>query len=156
MSYSPKYVPFDEIPIQIPDDYSDKEKEAALEFAEATIELDLNEGQDIPGQALNNLGTYIRAAIKQKATCELAKGAEHPDDVSLSDLSSTGADKATYAADAFCDRYDEIADKLMDSGVFGDDGPGDTSPFTFTTDNPTPRDEYQTDPVEEDRFNRYN
>jgi len=110
MSYSPKYVPFDEIPIQIPDDYADNEKEAALEFAEASIELDLNEGKDIPGQALNNLGTYIRAAIKQKATCELAKGAEHPD----------------------------------------------TSPFTFTTDNPTPRDEYQTDPVEEDRFNRFN
>lgn len=155
MSYSPKYVPFDEIPIQIPDDYADNEKEAALEFAEASIELDLNEGEDIPGQALNNLGTYIRAAIKQKATCELAKGAEHPDDVSLSDLAS-GSGKEDYASDAFCERYDELVDKLRDAGVFGEDGPGDTSPFTFTTDNPTPRDEYQTDPVEEDRFNRYN
>jgi hypothetical protein len=155
MAYSPKYVDLADVPVQIPDDYSDKEKRDALEFAEASIELDLNEGKDVPGEALDNLGTYIRSAIKQKTTCELAKGAEAPDDTSLSDLSSTGADKADYAAEAFCDRYDELVDKLRDAGVFGEDSAGDTSPVTITTNDPTPEDEYQTDPVEEDSFNRY-
>jgi len=155
MSYSPKYVQFDDIPVQIPDDYSNKEKQAALEFAEATAELDLNEGEDLPGQAMTNLGTMIRAAIKQKATCELAKGSEHPDDVALTDLADDGSTKSDYAADAFCDRYDELIDKLRDSGLFGEDSAGDTSPFVYSTGDPTPRDEYKDYPVDEDSFNNY-
>lgn len=155
MAYSPKYITFEDIPVQIPDDYSDEEKSAAIEFAEASAELDMNDGQEFLQSTLDDAGVMINSAIKQKATCELAKGAEHPDDVALTDLSDTGADKAEYAAEAFCDRYDELTDKIEQSGVLGEDAAGTTSPYTYTTGDPSPRDRYQDYPVEEDSFDEY-
>lgn len=155
MAYSPTYVALEDIPVQIPDDYSNREKTAALEFAESSAELDLADGSPIPQQALDDAGVMIRSAIKQKATCELAKGAEHPDDTALTDLSDTGSDKAEYAAEAFCDRYDELIDKIMDSGILGEDSAGDTSPYVYSTSDPTPDDEYQDYPVDDDDYNPY-
>lgn len=131
--YTPKYTSLDEIPIQIPDDYSYKEKRDALEFAEAIIEIDLNDGERIPEEEF----TYLyEAALKQKATCELAKGSEHPDDTALGDLEDTGSTKVDYATDAFCQRYQELIDKIRDSG--GDDGVGDGYPdeYVYTTSAP--------------------
>jgi hypothetical protein len=156
MTYSPQYVTFEEIPVQIPDDYSDDEKAAALEFAESSAELDINDGDGISQSLLSNAGVMIVSAIKQKATCELAKGAEHPDDTALTDLSDTGADKADYAAEAFCDRYDELVEKITNSGLIGDDEPGSTAPYVYSTNDPTPDDDYQEETVDEDDFNRYN
>lgn len=156
MAYSSKYIDLTDIPVQIPDDYSDKEKGDALEFAESSIELELTEGQAIEQSTLNGpAGFAIRAAIKQKATCELAKGAEHPDDTALTDLSDTGADKADYAAEAFCDRAQELIDKIQRSGVLGEDADGSTSPYVYTTSDPTPRDDYYEFPVDEDDYNKY-
>ncbi len=153
MAYSSKYVEFTEIPVQIPDDYSDKEKGDALEFADASLELSLNEGEPLDQETLNGpAGFAIRSAIKQKATCELAKGAEHPDDTALTDLSDTGADKADYAAQAFCDRYQELVDQIQDSGVLGDDAAGSTSPYVYSTSDPTPDDRYYDFPVDEDGY----
>lgn len=155
MTYSPQYITFEEIPVQIPDDYSDDEKAAALEFAESSAELDINDGSPIPQETLNNAGIMIQSAIKQKATCELAKGAEHPDDTALTDLSDTGADKADYAFEAFCDRYDELVDKITNSGLIGDDEAGSTAPYVYSTSDPTPDDDYQEQTVDEDDFDRY-
>jgi hypothetical protein len=155
MAYSPKYVSFEQIPVQIPDDYTIREKSSALEFAESSIELDLNDGKQIDQDTLDAARTMIQSAIKQKATCELAKGAEHPDDVALTDLSSTGANKVEYAAEAFCDRYDELVEKIRRSGILGEDSDGDTSPFVYSTSDPTPDDHYQEYPVDDDTFNRY-
>ncbi len=152
MAYSPQYVTFEDIPVQIPDDYADREKAAALEFAESSAELDLNDGNTIPQEVIDDAGVMIRSAIKQKATCELAKGAEHPDDAALTDLSSTGSDKSEYAADAFCNRYDELVDKIETSGILGDDSPSDRSPYVYSTGDPSPRDRYQEYPVDEDSF----
>jgi len=152
MTYSPKYVSFEDIPVQIPDDYTRREKVAALEFAESSAELDMNEGNQIPQDVLNDAGVMINSAIKQKATCELAKGAEHPDDVALTDLSDTGSDKADYAADAFCNRYDELVEKITASGILGEDSSGDTSPYVYSTSDPSPRDRYQEYPVDENSF----
>jgi hypothetical protein len=153
MAYSPKYVTFQDIPVQIPDDYADREKSAALEFAESSIELDINQGQTIEQDVLDNAGVMIRSAIKQKATCELAKGAEHPDDTALTDLSDTGSNKADYAVEAFCDRYDELVNKIEQSDVLGEDAAGSTGPLTYTTGDPSPYDRYQEHPVDEDSFN---
>jgi hypothetical protein len=156
MAYSSKYVDLTEIPVQIPDDYSDTEKGDALEFAESSIELELTEGQAIEQDTLGGpAGFAIRSAIKQKATCELAKGAEHPDDTALTDLSDTGSDKADYAAEAFCDRYQELVDKIQDSGVLGDDASGTTSPYVYSTSDPTPDDRYWEFPVDEDDYDKY-
>jgi hypothetical protein len=156
MAYSSKYVDLTEIPVQIPDDYSDKEKGDALEFAESSLELELNDGQPLEQETLDGpAGFAIRSALKQKATCELAKGAEHPDDTALTDLSDTGSDKADYAFDAFCDRYEELIDKVDSSGVLGDDAPGATSPYVYSTSDPSPDDDYWEFPVDEDDYNPY-
>jgi len=137
MAYSPNYVQVDDVPVQIPDDYEDFEKLDAIEFAETSLELDLNEGDVIPSDKVTSV---MRAAVKQKATCELAKGAEHPDDTALTDLSTTGADKAEYAAAAFCNRYDELISKILDSdqleklGLEGES----TDPYVYSTSDPSP------------------
>jgi len=93
----------------------------------------------------------VISAVKQKATCELAKGAEDPDSVALTDLSS-GSGQSDYATDAFCDRYDEIIMKIEKSSLLGDETGGDISPFVYTTSDPTPTNEYQEYPVDEDSF----
>lgn len=136
MAYSPKYVQVDDVPVQIPDDYDDHEKLDAIEVAESSLELDLNEGIKIPSDKVRPV---MRTAIKQKATCELAKGAEHPDDAALTDLSTTGSDKAEYAAEAFCQRYDELINKILDSDLLVDLGlEGEsTDPYVYSTDDPT-------------------
>lgn len=137
MAYSPKYINVDDIPVQIPDDYSNSEKLDAIEFAESSLELDLNDGNAIPDGKDTSV---MRAAVKQKATCELAKGAEHPDDTALTDLSTTGSNKADYAAEAFCDRYDELIDKILDSDQLEEIGlEGEsTDPLVYSTSDPTP------------------
>lgn len=137
MPYSPKYIEVADVPVQIPDDYNDKEKLDAIEFAETSLELDLNDGNGISSDKITS---QMRAAIKQKATCELAKGAEHPDNMKLTDLSDTGADKMDYAAEAFCNRYDEIIDKILDSGQLEEIGlEGEsTDPYVYSTSDPTP------------------
>ena len=137
MAYSPNYVQVDDVPVQIPDDYEDFEKLDAIEFAETSLELDLNEGDVIPSDKVTSV---MRAAVKQKATCELAKGAEHPDDTALTDLSTTGADKAEYAAEAFCNRYDELISKILDSDQLEKlslEGES-TDPYVYSTSDPSP------------------
>jgi hypothetical protein len=123
MAYEPQYVTLDSIPVQIPDDYQPSEKRDALEFAETLIEIELNDGEE-----LQNVTAAHTAAIKQKATCELAKGSEHPDDVALGDLEDSGDTKAEYAAEAFCQRYQEIVSKIqsfIESST--------TGPYVYTT-----------------------
>jgi len=132
MAYSPRYITVDQVPVQIPDDYSQQEKLDAIEFAEAAAELDLRDGTRFTD---GELSPNIIMAIRQKATCELAKGAEHPDDMALTDLSDTGADKADYAENAFCQRYDELISKIQNTDKFQDEG-GSTDPYVYNTSKP--------------------
>lgn len=136
MAYDPKYVTISDVPVQIPDDYSAEEKEDALEYAEASLELDLNDGSVIPQSQLSSM---MKAAVKQLATCQLAKGAEHPDDISLGDLEDTGNTKVDYAQ-SFCDEYEKIVDKLIASGALSDLGPSGQSndPYVYNTKDPSP------------------
>lgn len=132
MSYSPQYVNIDEVPVrQVPDDYDLSEKQDALEFAESSIELDVYNGDTIPEEDVND---HIVAAVKQKATCELVKGAEDPTSTKLGDLADDGTTKTDYAL-SFCDRYEEIVDKINDSGIL-EEGGQLTAPYTYTTSNP--------------------
>lgn len=128
MAYSPRYVERHEVPVQIPDDYNEREKNAALEFAEASIELDVNDGETLPEEDVTPL---VKSAIKQKATCELAKGADSPDSTKLGDLNDDGSNKVDYAQ-SFCDRYDEIVTKLLSTDMFGES----TDPYVYSTDPP--------------------
>lgn len=133
MAYSPKYVNLEEVPVrQVPDDYDKCEKEDALEFAESSLELDVYDGETIPEE---DRTSSVVAAVKQKATCELVKGAEDPTSTKLGDLADDGSNKTDYA-NSFCDRYDEIVDKINESGVLGEEGGQLTSPYVYSTSNP--------------------
>lgn len=133
MAYSPKYVELENVPVrQVPDDYDKSEKEDALEFAEASLELDVYDGEELPNDAII---PQVVAAVKQKATCELVKGAEDPTSTKLGDLSDDGTNKTDYA-NSFCDRYDEIVDKINDSGVLGEESGQLTEPYVYTTSDP--------------------
>lgn len=133
MAYSPKYVNLEDVPVrQVPDDYDKAEKEDSLEFAEASIELDLYNGETI---APEDRIPQVIAAIKQKATCELVKGAEDPTSTKLGDLDDSGTNKTDYA-NSFCDRYDEIVEKITDSDVLTEEEAEKTGPYTYTTSDP--------------------
>jgi hypothetical protein len=127
--HTPQYVDVSDIPMQIPDDYTDAQKFDALEVAEAAAELDLNDGgslNDIPP----NLMSKVRTAIKQKATAELAESAEDPDDVTLGDLSDDGTTKQDYA-DQYHEQYESLISKIRNSDVLKDTQ--DDSAYVYNT-----------------------
>lgn len=122
---SPKYLDsYDDVPVQIPDDFGQQEKEDAVELAESLIEVELEDGG-----ALSAVTSVHKAAIKQRATCELVKGASHPDDATIGDIQDDGTSKSDYAQDAFCRHYHELVDKIS---AFMDDDGGNT-PFVYNT-----------------------
>ena len=132
MAYSPKYIEIQDVPLrQVPDDYSDAAKEDAIEFAESSVELDVFNGKRIPNQNVNQM---VRAAVKQKATCELVKGAQDPTSTKLGDLSDDGTTKGDYA-NTFCDRYREIVEKINRTDALPDSG-SQTNPFVYSTSDP--------------------
>lgn len=131
MPYIPRYVDTNEIPIQIPDDYSDEQKRQALEVAEGEAELDLNDAERFDTEELpRGVLSKIETAVKQKATGELAQGAEDPNDVTLGDIEDSGTNKSDYAQ-RFHDRYNEIVAKIRNSGVL--DSTRDDSPYVYNT-----------------------
>lgn len=138
MAYTPKYVSLSDVPVQIPDDYSQQQKEDALQSAEASLELDLNDGDEIPS---NEVVPSMVTAVKHKATCHLAQGAESPDDVTLGDIDDSGTTMTEYAQ-AFCDHYDELVDKMLDADILADEGGESTSPYTYSTEKPEDDDNY--------------
>lgn len=130
MVYSPKYLSLDDVPVrQVPDDYTDREKTDALELAEASIELDVYNGEKIPAE---DQIPQVLTAVKQKATCELVKGSEDPTSTKLGDLSDQGTNKSDYA-NTFCDAYDGLVDKINGSGVLGEESGQLTDPYIYTT-----------------------
>lgn len=129
MAYSPRYINLEDIPVQVPDEYSDKEKLDALHTAESSLEIDVNDGEQIPE---DDIVSIIRAAIRQKATCELIKGASHPNDVKLGDLQDpTGRQDLAMT---FCERYEEMVAKINESGLI--DSTQSKKPYTYTTRKP--------------------
>lgn len=127
--HEPQYIELSDIPVQIPDDYSDKQKHQAIEVAEAEIELDLNDGKplhNIPEELMPK----VRVALKQKATSELAEGAEDPDDVTLGDLSDGGTNKEDYA-EIFNSQYEKLVVKIRNSDALEDDK--DDSAYVYNT-----------------------
>lgn len=130
MAYEPKYVTISDVPVQIPDDYSQKQKENALEAAEASLELDLNDGETIPS---DKIVPSMVTAVKHKATCHLAQGAESADDVTLGDVDDSGTTMTDYAQ-SFCDHYDEIVEKMLDVDILSDVDGESTAPFTYSTE----------------------
>lgn len=130
MPYQPQYVDFSEIPVQIPDDYDFSDKRQALEIAEVSAELDLNDGAELTKDVPDKVMSKVRVAIKQKATANLISSAESPDDVTLGDLEDGGTNKSDYG-DNFDERYNTIITKIRNSDVLDDTQ--DDSAYTYTT-----------------------
>ena len=127
MAYSPRYTTRSEVPVQVPDDYTTKEKNDALEVAERSLELDLNDGMPI---SEGSFAPIMEVAVKQKATCEMVKSADDPNSTKLGDLSDQGTNKQDFA-ETFCSRYQEIIEKILSSGMFNEDD--SRSPYIYTT-----------------------
>lgn len=127
--HEPEYIELNDIPVQIPDDYSNQEKTSALEVAEAEIELDLNDGKDLH-DVPSHLEQKIRTAIKQLATAELIRSAEDPNDVTLGDLGDSGANKRDFA-EKYEEKYDSLVSKIRNSNAL--ESEDDDSAYVFTT-----------------------
>lgn len=127
--YQVQYITLSDVPIQVPDDYSDEQKRNAIKVAEQSAELDLNDGApltELPPTILPNIET----AIQQKATAELLRAAEDPDDTTIGDLNDDGTTKADYA-ERYDDQYASMITKIQNSDVIEDTR--DDSAYVFTT-----------------------
>lgn len=124
MAYSPKYLDsLDDVPVQVPDNFPQQDKEDAVELAESLIEIDLEEGD-----GLSTVSQVHKVAIKQRATCELVKGANDPDDATIGDIQDDGTTKSEYAHESFCDHYEQLVGKIR---VFMEEDTGGT--FVYNT-----------------------
>ena len=131
MSYTPKYISIDDIPVQVPvDDYSEQEKADAIEVAESSMELDVNDGVQL---TKDQLFSIVIAGIKQKATCELIKGASHQNSIKLGDIEQ--GDARLDLAENFCDSYEEIVAKINKRGLLDETGTS-MKPYSYTTRKP--------------------
>lgn len=134
MAYSPKYLDsLNDVPVQIPDDFNSTDKSNAVQLAEALIEVDLEDGSE-----LNTVTAVHKAAIKQRATCELAKGASDPDSVSIGDVQDDGMNKTDFAHEAFCNHYNDLVAKIR---RFMEEDTG--GPYVYSTSKSEEREEWE-------------
>jgi len=130
MVYTPQYVSFGEIPIHVPDDYTSSQKADALQYAESSIELDVNDGEHISEKKQISA---VDSAVKQLATAHLVRSSEETTDVKLGDLEDSGS-VASDLADDFESSYDEQVSRIINSGVFDDNIGGESNaPYITST-----------------------
>lgn len=131
--YTPRYIDTDDVPVQVPDEYSDQEKADAIEVAETSLEIDVYDGVPIEDEDFDEFSSVLTAALKQKATCELIKGASHPNDVKLGDIQEdTGKEDL---AETFCDRYTDLVMKINEAPIL--ENSQSLGAYSYTTDPPT-------------------
>jgi len=109
--YEPKYVTVSDVPIEIPDNYTDAQKREALFGAETDLELDRRGGDEIPDDELRNI--HIQA-ITNLATHYLARSATNPSDVTLGELEDGGDEKEDHAYQ-YLNTYKECLNKMAEA-----------------------------------------
>ena len=128
-NYAPKYIELEDVPVAGPDDYTDSAKRRALFEAESTLELDVNDGQEITE---GNLISAHRAAVMNLGTHILTHSAHSPDDVTLGDMADDGGQSMDYSS-KFLERYERLIEKIRGT-TQGDQGYGNHSVSTNTRD----------------------
>lgn len=113
--YQPKYVELEDVPLSGPDEYSSEEKRKALFHAEASLELDVNNGSPFE---LDEISNSHRSAIINLATHVLTHAAEEPSDVTIGDMQSGGGTITEYSS-RYLDEYQRIVEGLVESGSGG-------------------------------------
>jgi hypothetical protein len=147
MSYKPKYVTIDDVPVaSVPDDYTSEEKRQALQFAEGKLELDVNDGNRIN---LNSLVQPMEVAVQYLSTYQLTLGAEDVDSVTLSDLSDDGSNKTDYANE-YLRMYNNIVSSINDSDSVLSDSDSHQKEYVYTTEEPD--EDWNDIPYDEPRF----
>lgn len=146
MPYTPKYVDIDDVPISsVPDDYSPEEKREALQFAEGKLEMDINDGNRI---IANELVQPMKVAIKYLSTYQLTLGAEHVDNMALSDLDDDGSTKTEYANE-YLRMYHELVSGISDSDAAPGDSESQMQEYVYSTSKPD--DDWKDIPYDTDR-----
>lgn len=147
MSYNPKYVTIDDVPVaSVPDDYTSEEKRDALQFAEGKLELDVNSGNRITA---NEIVQPMKVAIEYLATYQLTLGAENVDSVALSDLSDSGGNKSDYANE-YLRMYNNIVASINNSDSVLADSDSQSKEYVYSTSKPD--DDWKEIPYDEPRF----
>jgi len=113
--YQPKYVTLEDVPLSGPDDYSTASKRKALFHAEASLELDVNNGEVIQPAEVSN---SHKSAVINLATHVLTHAAEEPSDVTIGDMQSGGGTITEYSS-RYLEEYKRIVDALIESGSGG-------------------------------------
>ena len=113
--YQPKYVELEDVPLSGPDEYSSEEKRKALFHAEASLELDVNNGSSFDPDEISN---SHRSAVINLATHVLTHAAEEPSDVTIGDMQSGGGTITEYSS-RYLDEYQRIVEGLIESGSGG-------------------------------------
>lgn len=113
--YQPKYVELEDVPLSGPDEYSSEDKRKALFHAEASLELDTNNGEQFDPDEVTN---SHRSAIINLATHVLTHAAEEPSDVTIGDMQSGGGTITEYSS-RYLDEYQRIVDALIENGSGG-------------------------------------
>lgn len=107
-NYDPKYVSLDDIPVSGPDTYDVEGKRKALFQAESSLELDVNNGEQIEDR---NLLTGHQSAVMYLATHVLTHAAEEPGDVTLGDMADDGGQITNYSS-RYLEEYNRLVDQL--------------------------------------------
>lgn len=108
-TYQPTYVSLSAVPIQEEDVYSETDKREALFNAESELELDVNDGLEIPEE---ERATAHRNAVLNLATYHLTKGAIAPNNATLGDMADGGG-QAKEHANTYLDTYERIIDGIQ-------------------------------------------
>jgi len=134
MTYNPQYVDIEEVPISsVPDDFTQSQKEEALEYAETKLQMDINEGNRITA---NKLVQPMKVAIKYLSTYQLVLGAEDVDSMAISDLEDDGSTKTDYANE-YLRMYRELVDDINNSDKIKlKDDPNSRREYIYTTEEP--------------------
>ena len=94
MAYSPRYLSVDDVPLTGPDEWSNDEKLARIEDAEAQLEADVNDGTPIPDSERERIHGL---AVNAYATYLLATGPKAPDSMLAGDFQDEGSEREGYA-----------------------------------------------------------
>lgn len=109
--YDPKYIALEDIPIAGPDEYSSTDKRLATFHAESRLELDLNNGKEIPQDEVTD---SHQTAVMNLATHVLTHAAEEPSDVTLGDMSDGGGVVTEYSS-RYLEAYESIVEQIRQS-----------------------------------------
>lgn len=110
-SYTPKYVSVGSVPLVEDESYTDAKKREALFSAESELEMDVNDGFEVPDDELT---TAHENAVLNLATHKLTKGAVSPSNTTLGDMAD-GGDQAKRHAETYLDAYERIIDAIQHS-----------------------------------------